>query len=129
MVNNHTNALTDRIKNIRVEVTPELLKSIRTDVDINNNYLNKVFVFNLLLFLVTKNNTHWNTFIFLKCEMKVVIKRDSVYRGGYEHDIFKGLLHKYFDSEEARQIAAMLKSPSASHFKGISRIMFDHGII
>lgn len=129
LVNNATNALTDRIKNLRVEVTPELLKSILTDVDINNTYVNKVFVFNLLLFLVPKNNTHWNTFIFLKCGMKVVIKRDSSIRGGYDHDIFKGLLLKYFDSEEALRIMAMIKSPSASHLKGISRIMFEHGVI
>jgi len=61
--------------------------------------------------------------------MKVVIKRDSLLRGGYEHDLFKGLLYKYFDSDEAPEIAAMLKSPSANHIKGIRRIMFDHGVI
>ena len=60
--------------------------------------------------------------------MPVIVKRDSIYRAGYNYDHFYSFLKKYLN-EESNEIMSMIKKPSASHFKGLKKIMFENGII
>jgi len=116
------------MKDVRAENNGKIYLDLKKeDIEYRKVILNK-FIFELTRLLSTRNNTHWNTFIFIELGLPVVIKRDILYRAGYDYDYCNYLLKKHF-KQEYEAIVPMLKSPSSSHFKGIKRIMFQDGII
>jgi len=116
------------LKDIRFDLSNEDFATISKDIDVYKKYKKSQFIRDIIYEIGTHNNTAWNTFIFLELGLPVIVKRDSIYRAGYDYDSFLYYIRKYFD-EESEDIMGMLKSPSSSHFKGIKRLMFDHGII
>jgi hypothetical protein len=116
------------LKDINFDISKENFAEISNDIDAYKNYKKSQFIRDLVYEVGSHNNTAWNTFIFLTLGLPVIIKRDSVYRAGYDYDAFIHYIRKYFD-DESEEIMGMLKSPASSHLKGIKKIMFDHGII
>lgn len=116
------------LKDIRSDLSNENFATICKDIDAYKNYKKSQFIRDLVYEVGSHNNTAWNTFIFIELGLPVIVKRDSVYRAGYDFDSFSYYIRKYFD-EESEDIMSMLKSPASSHFKGIKKLMFDHGII
>ncbi len=121
-------ALPNHLRNIRVNLDDNLLLELNRDISKYKKILSNQYVMDLVNLIGARNNTHWNTFIFLELGLPVIVKRDSVYRAGYDYDYFSHYIRKYF-AEESEEILGMLKSPASTHFKGIKRIMFDNGII
>jgi len=120
--------LPQMLKDIRSDLSNENFATICKDIDAYKNYKKSQFIRDLVYEVGSHNNTAWNTFIFIELGLPVIVKRDSVYRAGYDFDSFSYYIRKYFD-EESEDIMSMLKSPASSHFKGIKKLMFDHGII
>ncbi len=120
--------LSAALKDIELNVGSKNIEIICDDIQRRKKNLIKSFLLDLVAKIGFRNSTHWNTFIFLELNKPVIIKRDSFYRAGYDFDIFKYYLKKYLP-KEADEIMFMMKSPASNHFKGMKRVMFDHGII
>ena len=88
----------------------------------------KQYAYNLIDFISVRNNTHWNTFNFIELNLPVVIKRDLVNKAGYNYDHFVHHIRSYF-KEESESILSMIKKPSSSQLKGLTKLMSDDGII
>lgn len=119
---------TDALKQIRLEVESEKLEEILISIENYRKLLRANYVRELVSKIGFRNSTHWSTFIFLELGAPVIIKRDAVYRAGFDFDYFLHYIKKYF-GPESEEIMTMIKSPSASHFKGLKKIMFQDGII
>ncbi len=118
----------EMIKDIKNFGDQELTKTIFNDSQNFRKFKINQLTYDFVNLVSFRNNTHWNTFNFIELNLPVIIKRDSVYRAGYSYDHFYSFLKKYLN-EESAEIMSMIKKPSASHFKGLKRIMFDDGII
>lgn len=90
--------------------------------------IKKQFLFHLIDSVSQRNATHWNTFNFIELGLPVIIKRDSVFRAGYNYDHFNSLLRKYLP-DEFDSINYLIKKPSSTHLKGLKRVMFEDGMI
>jgi len=120
--------LPNLLKDIRVNLDEQICYQLNDDITEYKKIIFNQYLLDLVNLIGARNNTHWNTFIFLELGLPVIVKRDSVYRAGYDYDYFSHYIRKYFD-DESEEILGMLKSPASTHFKGIKRIMFDNGII
>lgn len=116
------------IKDIKNSDDQELSKTIFNDSQKYKKFKLKQLTYEFVNLVSFRNSTHWNTFNFIELNLPVIIKRDSVYRAGYSYDHFYSYLKKYLN-EESVEIMSMIKKPSASHFKGLKKVMFDNGII
>jgi hypothetical protein len=116
------------LKGVRVNLDGKILHQLNSEITEYKKIILYQYLLEFVNLIGSRNNTHWNTFIFLELGLPAIVKRDSVYRAGYDYDYFSYCIRKYFD-DESEDIIGMLKSPSSSHFKGIKRLMFDHGII
>ena len=120
--------LANLLKDIRHVNSAPVYSHLRKDDKEYRKIIYDNFMLDLTKLLSMKNNTHWNTFIFLELGLPVVIKRDAMYRAGYDYDYFNYLIKKYL-KDEHESIISMMKSPSSSHYKGIAKTMFNHGMI
>jgi hypothetical protein len=128
LVDEYYRLYSEMIKDVKNNENQDLSKIILDDSKNYRKIKLQQFAYNFVNLISFRNNTHWNTFNFIELNLPVVIKRDSVYRAGYNYDHFKSYLKKYL-SEESGEIMSMIKKPAASHFKGFKKIMFDNGII
>ncbi len=118
----------EMLKDIKNADNQELTKTIFKDSQDYKKIKLQQLTYDFVNLISFRNSTHWNTFNFIELNLPVVIKRDSVYRAGYSYDHFYSYLKKYLN-EESGEIMSMIKKPAASHFKGLKKIMFEHGII
>jgi hypothetical protein len=105
-----------------------LSNTIFNDSQNYKQFLLKEFTYNFVNLLSIRNPASWHAFNFIELNLPVVIKRDSVYRGGYGYDHFDSQLKKYF-KDEHEQIIMLIKKPSASNFKGLKKLMWESGVI
>lgn len=104
------------------------IDKLNADVDKFKRILYKEYLYDLINIVGRKNNTSWNTFIFLELNKPVIIKRDSIYRAGYDINIFSYYLRKYFE-DDSDQIMLMMKLPSNKTSQGIGKLLFQAGVI
>jgi hypothetical protein len=128
LIDEHYKLYSEMMKDVKSSEDQNLSKILLDDSQNYKEIKLKEFAYNLVRFTSLRNPASWNTFNFIELNLPVVIKRDSVYRGGYNADQFKSQLKKYF-IDESEEIILMIKKPTSSHFKGLKRIMWNNGII
>lgn len=118
----------EMLKDIKNSDNQELTKKLFNDSENYKKFKLQQLCYDFVNLISFRNSTHWNTFNFIELNLPVVIKRDSVYRGGYNYDHFYSYLKKYL-SDESEEINSMIKKPYATYLKGLKKIMFYEGII
>jgi hypothetical protein len=123
-----TNIFPNLLRDIKINGGENFAPSILEDSKIYKNIFQRKLKFQIVEELTQKNSASYCAFIFEELGMQSVIKRDSLYRAGYDDNALLYHLKKYFP-DEYQGIFSMLKKPTSNHLKGYKKLMFENGMI